>query len=243
MPRDLGPRLIVALDFDQVKNCLALVEQLDPELCRLKVGNELFTTGGPALVETLVSKDFDVFLDLKFHDIPNTVAGASKAAARLGVWMINVHTSGGRRMMAAAREAIDSIGGHQPLLIGVTVLTSLTEDELHEVGVPQNLEQQVTYLAGLAQQSGLDGVVCSAREAPLLKQQLGENFLLVTPGIRPQAVSQQEGAQQDDQRRTLTPEQAIEAGSDYLVVGRPITAARDPADACQAIAETIAGFS
>ena len=243
MPRELGPRLIVALDFDQVSNCLSLVEQLDPEQCRLKVGNELFTTGGPALVETLVGKDFDVFLDLKYHDIPNTVAGAAKAAARLGVWMLNVHASGGRRMMAAAREAIDSIGGHQPLLIGVTVLTSFSEDDLSESGVAKSLDQQVSYLAGSAQQSGLDGVVCSAREASFLKQQLGENFVLVTPGIRPAPKESTTPASADDQRRTLTPEQAIEAGSDYLVIGRPITAAADPAQACRDIAETISGLS
>ena len=222
------PRIIVALDFNDKATCLNLVEQLDPTQVRVKVGKELFTRTGPAMVETLVNKGFSVFLDLKFHDIPNTVAQAVKAAADLGVWMVNIHASGGSRMMAAARDAIGS-GAGVPKLIGVTVLTSMAAEDLQEIGIEATPEQHVLRLAKLAQQSGLDGVVCSAKEVTLLKKECGDDFLLVTPGIRPA------GSDQGDQRRTLTPAQAIAAGSDYLVIGRPITAVENPQAACEAI--------
>ena len=215
------PKVIVALDFKDRESCLALVEQLDPHKVRVKVGKELFTRTGPPLVETLVKQGFSVFLDLKYHDIPNTVAQAVTAAADLGVWMVNVHASGGLRMMTAAREAIGS-GPNTPKLIGVTVLTSLAAEELREIGLVDSPEQQVLRFAKLAKQSGLDGVVCSAKEATILRKECGDDFLLVTPGIRPA------GSDQGDQRRTLTPAQALSAGSDYLVIGRPITAAANP---------------
>jgi len=230
-------RIIVALDYDSVEPCYQLVEQLDPKKVRLKVGNELFTTGGPDVVRRLVEKNFDVFLDLKYHDIPNTVAHAVKAAAKLGVWMVNVHASGGSRMMKAARQALDEFT-NPPLLIGVSVLTSMAIEDLKEIGLSQieEPEQQVLNLASLAQKSGLDGVVCSGQEAALLKSAFGESFTLVTPGIRPA------GGDSNDQRRILTPEQALELGSDYLVIGRPITAASDPALACEQILSTIEKF-
>lgn len=247
MALDTGSRLIVALDFSQVDDCLNLVGQLDPQCCRLKVGKELFTIGGPALVERLVGLNFDVFLDLKFHDIPNTVSKAVTAAAQMGVWMVNVHASGGRRMLEAAREAVDGIGGHKPLLIAVTVLTSLTEEDLPQLGVAGSLQEQVLRLAELSQVSGLDGVVCSAREASLLKKKLGKDFLLVTPGIRPNTnggtSENVNAASSDDQRRVMTPEQALSVGCDYLVVGRPITAAADPASACKLISDIVASHA
>lgn len=224
--------IIVALDYEDISQCIRLVNQLSPERVRLKVGNELFTYGGPAIVEDLQLRGFEVFLDLKYHDIPNTVAKAVTAAARLGVWMVNVHASGGDRMMAAAREAIEK-SRHRPWLIGVTVLTSMTADDLRQSGVERSPEEQVLELAGLARQSGLDGVVCSAQEASELKSRLGSDFKLVTPGIRPA------GAEANDQRRTLTPAEAVAAGSDYLVVGRPITAADDPAAACEQIIRSL----
>lgn len=228
--------IIVALDYQDSRQCIKLVDQLSPEWLRLKVGNELFTTGGPAMVESLQNKGFEVFLDLKFHDIPNTVAKAVSAASKLGVWMVNIHASGGERMMVAAREAIDK-AGHQPLLIGVTVLTSMLEADLRQSGITRSAPDQVMHLAGLAQQSGLDGVVCSAQEASLLKSNFGPEFSLVTPGIRPT------GSEANDQRRTLTPAEAIAAGSDYLVVGRPITAAPDPARACEGIIASLVSES
>jgi orotidine-5'-phosphate decarboxylase len=224
-----GPRLIVALDYAAAAPAERLASRLDPRRCRLKVGKELFTAAGPELVRELVARGFDVFLDLKFHDIPNTVAGAVRAAAELGVWMVNVHASGGRRMMHAAREALGTVAGRRPLLIAVTVLTSMEAQELEETGVRGGLEEQVLRLAGLAIDCGLDGVVCSAREAPLLRARFGALPVLVTPGIRPAS------APADDQRRTLTPSEAIAAGSDFLVVGRPVTGAPDPAAALAAI--------
>lgn len=227
------PRVIVALDFSQAAPAQALAGRLDPALCRLKVGKELFTAAGPALVEGLVGRGFDVFLDLKYHDIPNTVAGACSAAARLGVWMINVHTSGGRRMMAAAREALERVAT-PPLLIGVTILTSLDQEELTEVGFAGTPADNVTRLARLAKSSGLDGVVCSAREADRLRREMGAGFRLVTPGIRPG------GSAADDQRRVMTPQRAIRAGADYLVVGRPVTQADDPLAVLAAINDDIA---
>ncbi len=227
--RSLGPRIIVALDFPAAQPALDLVQRLDPRLCRLKVGKELFTRAGPTLVETLQTRGFEVFLDLKFHDIPNTVAGACAAAADLGVWMVNVHAGGGRRMMEAAREALDKVATSPPLLIAVTVLTSMAREDLNEVGVDGEPADQVQRLASLANASGLDGVVCSPREVALLRASQGDAFILVTPGIRPA------GSASDDQRRVMTPAQAMEAGSNYLVIGRPVTAADDPIAALDAI--------
>ena len=215
------PRIIVALDFDNAASALALADQLNPNQCRLKVGKELFVAAGPQLVKSLTDRGFDIFLDLKFHDIPNTVAKATLAAADLGVWMSNVHASGGVRMMTAAKQAIEQHGGDM-LLIAVTVLTSMDDSDLRQVGVDTAAGAQVMALAELTKHSGLDGVVCSAQEASALKQQLGHDFKLVTPGIR-----LTESAS-DDQRRIVSPPQAIELGSDYLVIGRPITQAEDP---------------
>lgn len=215
------PKIIVALDFDTAGETLKLVKQLKPEACRLKVGKELFTTAGPALVEQLAGDGFDVFLDLKFHDIPNTVAAACKAAARLGVWMVNVHAMGGSKMMMAAREALEGLG-ERPKLIAVTVLTSMGKNDLLEIGIDAEPQDAVLRLARLAGSCGLDGVVCSAREAALLKQEMGRSFQLVTPGIRPA------NAAKDDQNRVMTPTEALRMGADYLVIGRPITRAEDP---------------
>lgn len=221
-------KIIVALDYADAASALALVERLDPALCRLKVGKELFTAAGPELVRTLVAHGFEVFLDLKFHDIPNTVAAACRAAAGLGVWMLNVHASGGRRMMMAAREALADLP-HPPLLIAVTVLTSMSAEDLGEVGVADAPADQVLRLARLTQSCQLDGVVCSAREATMLRADLGTDFRLVTPGIRPA------GAETGDQRRVMTPVEALRAGATDLVIGRPITAAADPLAALQQI--------
>ncbi len=220
--------IVVALDFPAAAPALALAAQLDPQTCRVKVGKELFTRAGPALVEDLQRRGFEVFLDLKFHDIPNTVAGAVSAAAELGVWMVNVHAGGGSRMMAAAADALSAFQ-QRPLLIAVTVLTSMSEDDLLELGHLEGPEQRVLKLAGLAAESGLDGVVCSAREAAPLREARGEDFCLVTPGIRPA------GADVGDQRRVLTPAEAVAQGSDYLVIGRPISQARDPQQALEAV--------
>ncbi|UVO16974.1 orotidine-5'-phosphate decarboxylase [Stutzerimonas stutzeri] len=220
--------IIVALDFPSQDAALALAQQLDPALCRVKVGKELFTRCGPAVVEALRARGFEVFLDLKFHDIPNTTAMAVKAAAELGVWMVNVHCSGGLRMMAACRETLDQAGGPAPLLIGVTVLTSMEQADLADIGLDIAPQEQVLRLAGLAARAGLDGLVCSAQEAQPLKAQYPQ-LQLVTPGIRPA------GSAQDDQRRILTPAQAMAAGSDYLVIGRPIAQAADPAQALAAV--------
>ncbi|MCQ4266569.1 orotidine-5'-phosphate decarboxylase [Pseudomonas stutzeri] len=220
--------IIVALDFPSQDAALALAQQLDPALCRVKVGKELFTRCGPAVVEALRARGFEVFLDLKFHDIPNTTAMAVKAAAELGVWMVNVHCSGGLRMMSTCRETLDKIGGPAPLLIGVTVLTSMEQADLADLGLDIAPQEQVLRLAGLAARAGLDGLVCSAHEAQPLKAQYPQ-LQLVTPGIRPA------GSAQDDQRRILTPAQAMAAGSDYLVIGRPIAQAADPAQALAAV--------
>jgi orotidine-5'-phosphate decarboxylase len=224
--------IIVALDYPSAVPALDLAHRLSPSLCRLKVGNELFTRSGPALIENLHRLGFEVFLDLKFHDIPNTVAGAVRAAADLGVWMVNVHASGGRRMMTAAAEAIAD-RAQRPLLIGVTILTSLLEQDLMEVGYSDSPEQQVMRLAALAADSGLDGVVCSALEASALRGARGAKFCLVTPGIR------LEGDDSSDQRRVVTPAAALAAGSDYLVIGRSITAAADPLAALQRVREEV----
>ena len=220
--------IIVALDFPSREAALALAARLDPAQCRVKVGKELFTRCGPGIVETLQGQGFEVFLDLKFHDIPNTTAMAVKAAAELGVWMVNVHCSGGLRMMAACRDTLSGMAGPTPLLIGVTVLTSMEREDLAGIGLDVEPQQQVLRLAALAEQAGLDGLVCSAQEAPALKA-AQPRLKLVTPGIRPA------GSAQDDQRRILTPRQALEAGSDYLVIGRPISQAADPARALAAL--------
>jgi orotidine-5'-phosphate decarboxylase len=216
------PKVVIALDYDNKEQALAFIAKLDPNTCRLKIGKEMFTHFGPEFVKVIVAKGFDVFLDLKFHDIPNTVAKAVKAAADLGVWMVNVHASGGRRMMEAAKAILEPYGDKAPLLIAVTVLTSMDQSDLTELGIDISPAEQVKRLATLTKSSGLDGVVCSSHEAEELKALLGESFKLITPGIRP------EGAVADDQRRIKTPKQAIESGSDYLVIGRPITQAADP---------------
>lgn len=225
--------IIVALDFPSREAALDLAARLDPAQCRVKVGKELFTRSGPGVVEALQARGFEVFLDLKFHDIPNTTAMAVKAAAELGVWMVNVHCSGGLRMMSACRETLGKLGGRKPLLIGVTVLTSMEREDLAGIGLDIEPQQQVLRLAGLAEQAGLDGLVCSAQEAVALKS-AHPSLQLVTPGIRPA------GSAQDDQRRILTPHQALEAGSDYLVIGRPISQAADPAQALAAVVAELA---
>ena len=227
------PKIVVALDYDQQAKALALADQLDPAQCRLKIGKEMFTKFGPELVRAIQQRGFQVFLDLKFHDIPNTVAGAVKAAADLGVWMVNVHASGGPKMMVAAREALQSYGAQRPLLIAVTVLTSFDAEQLAAIGITRSIDEHVLALAKLTEQSGLDGVVCSAREASALRAQAGAGFCLVTPGIRPA------GSAAGDQVRTLTPKEALQAGSSYLVIGRPITGAPDPLKALCEIAESL----
>ncbi|HBO92984.1 MAG TPA: orotidine-5'-phosphate decarboxylase [Gammaproteobacteria bacterium] len=224
--------IIVALDYAEPEAALAMAARLDPARVRVKVGKELFTRGGPAVVEALRERGFQVFLDLKFHDIPNTVAGAVRAAADLGVWMVNVHASGGRRMMEAAAKAIAQTGtGTQ--LIAVTVLTSMERSDLVEVGLDVEPIQHVQRLAALAKDCGLHGVVCSAQEAPVLKPALGGDFKLVTPGIRPQ------GSETGDQRRVMTPPQAVAAGVDYMVIGRPIAQAPNPRQALQDVLSSL----
>ncbi len=225
--------LITALDFADPAAAEALADRLDPSLTRLKVGKQLFTLAGPALVERLQRRGFEIFLDLKFHDIPNTVRGAVAAAASLGVWMVNVHASGGPRMLEAARAAVPASGATR--VIGVTVLTSDTQADLAAVGIDEPLEQRVLRLARLVADAGLDGVVCSAAEAAMLRAASPAGFLLVTPGIRPEPAGETDGIDADDQRRTMTPAQALAAGSDHLVVGRPINAAADPLAALQRI--------
>jgi orotidine-5'-phosphate decarboxylase len=225
-------KIIVALDYSDAASALTLVNQLDPTLCKLKIGKELFTAAGPQLVEKLVSKEFKVFLDLKFHDIPNTVEKACMAASNLGVWMLNVHASGGSAMMQAALEGV-SKASYRPYLIAVTVLTSMNQSGLNEIGITDSMENQVLKLAKLVHHNGLHGVVCSALEAQVLRQHLPHNFLLVTPGIRPA------NASLDDQSRVLTPSQAIEAGASYLVVGRPITQAKNPLQALMSINQEV----
>jgi orotidine-5'-phosphate decarboxylase len=226
------PRIIVALDFSNAGDALQLANKLDSRLCRMKVGKELFTAAGPQLVEKLMTMGFDVFLDLKFHDIPNTVANACKAAARLGVWMVNVHALGGRKMLMAARNAIAQVSTTK--LIAVTLLTSMDQDDLTDIGLQGRPEQIVERLARLAHDCALDGVVCSALEAANLRHQFGKDFCLVTPGIRPA----NEG-QTDDQKRITTPRQALMNGANYLVIGRPITQSADPIRTCQRLNEEI----
>jgi len=218
------PKIIIALDYPSAAPALALADKLQPSLCRLKVGKELFTATGPALLEQLMNRGFEIFLDLKFHDIPNTTAQACKAAAGFGVWMVNVHALGGRKMLEAAREAIAS-SARQPKLIAVTLLTSMAQDDLAGIGINATPAEMVLRLATLARECGLDGVVCSAQEAALLRKQCGKDFCLVTPGIRPVQASL------DDQLRVMTPQAALRAGASYLVIGRPITQAVDPLQA------------
>lgn len=223
--------IIVALDFPDADSTMRLLDVLDPALCRVKVGKELFTRHGPELVRRIGAVGFEIFLDLKFHDIPNTVAGAVSAAAELGVWMINVHASGGRAMLLAARNALGE--GATTKLTAVTVLTSLTAQDLQETGIEGYPEQQVLRLARMTAECGLDGVVCSAREIELLRNNLARDFLLVTPGIRPA------GDSAGDQKRIETPAAALAKGSDYLVIGRPITQAPDPAQKLRSILSEI----
>jgi orotidine-5'-phosphate decarboxylase len=230
----IDPRVIVALDYPDARSAAELASRLDPELCRLKVGKELYTAAGPSLIEKLRGSGFRIFLDLKFHDIPSTVAGACAAAAELDVWMINVHALGGRAMMEAARGAL-SRRSAPPKLIAVTLLTSMGVTDMEEIGLAGGPQEAVLRLARLTQTCGLDGVVCSAHETAALRRQLGGEFCLVTPGIRPA------GATQDDQERVATPRQAIAGGADYIVIGRPITRAPDPLAALRAINAEIAG--
>jgi orotidine-5'-phosphate decarboxylase len=234
MSFEQSKKILIALDYDDQQVALDFVKQLSPDTCRLKVGKEMFTYFGPEFVKKLVDLNFDVFLDLKFHDIPNTVAKAVTAAAKMGVWMVNVHASGGFEMMSKAKLALEQFGDKAPLLIAVTVLTSMDEAELKRLGIEKSAEEQVIYLAKLAKEAGLDGVVCSAQEAKALKTVLGESFKLVTPGIRP------EGSDAGDQKRIMTPKQAIDAGSDYLVIGRPITQANDPVKVLSTVNKSIA---
>jgi len=228
-------RIIVPLDVSSKDDAFALLDQLDSELCRVKVGKQLFTSCGPTLVADIIKRGYDVFLDLKFHDIPNTVAQAVEAAADLGVWMVNVHASGGRAMLEAASKRVASRSGPRPLLIGVTVLTSLSKDDLLEVGLDESPEVLVKRLALLSADCGLDGVVCSAGETPLLRQVLPEGFHLVTPGIRRPSDAR------NDQKRVTGPAEAIQSGSSYLVVGRPITEAESPREALREFNNAVAG--
>ncbi len=225
----IDQKVIVALDYDNQADALAFVDRIDPNSCRLKVGKEMFTLFGPDFVKELHKRGFSVFLDLKFHDIPNTCSKAVRAAAELGVWMVNVHASGGERMMTASREILEPYGKDRPLLIGVTVLTSMEQSDLAGIGLNIAPQDQVIRLAGLTKNSGLDGVVCSAQESAMLKNELGKEFKLVTPGIRPT------GADVGDQKRIMTPSDAVIAGSDYLVIGRPITQSNNPAEVLSSI--------
>ena len=224
----MSSKLIIALDYKNKELALAFVEQLSPKDCKLKVGFELFVVAGPDFVRQLVGRGFDVFLDLKFHDIPNTVASACKSAADLGVWMMNVHASGGDKMMDAAKQALVE-SNSKAKLIAVTVLTSMDQTQLNAINIQESPKNQVKHLAKLTQQSGLDGVVCSAQEAQMLRQELDPEFLLVTPGIRPI------GADQGDQQRIMTPADAKSSGVNYIVVGRPITQSNNPRDVIERI--------
>ena len=229
----LDPKVVVALDFDNKQDAFTFIDKIKPSDCRLKVGKEMFTYFGPEFVKELVDRGFDVFLDLKFHDIPNTVAKAVKAAAELGVWMVNVHATGGFKMMEKAKEILVPYGDKAPLLIAVTVLTSMDESDLAGIGIEKTPAEHVNSLAILAQNAGLDGVVCSALEAKSLKGTFGDDFKLITPGIRPS------GSSVDDQQRIMTPQQAVDVGVDYLVIGRPITKSNNPARVLQEINDSL----
>lgn len=233
---DIGPRVIIALDFPDAESALQLVNRLEPDQCRLKVGKELFTVSGPDFVRRLAGQGFDVFLDLKFHDIPYTVARACTAAAGLGVWMMNVHALGGERMLTAARDAVSAVEA-PPLLIAVTILTSMAEADLAAVGLQGTPANNVLRLASLVHECGLDGVVCSSREAAVLRKIFGEPFHLITPGIRPA------GSAADDQRRVMTPVEAVASGATFLVIGRPVTAADDPLGVLLTINSELAALS
>jgi len=234
--KQVDPKVIVALDFPDATAAMRLVDRLEQGSCRLKVGKELFTRAGPALVEKLVGRGFDVFLDLKFHDIPNTVASACRAAAELGVWMLNVHALGGERMMLAAREGLSGLA-RPPKLVAVTILTSLNVEDLAAIGLSGSPQENVTRLAHLANTCGLDGVVCSSLETATLRHQLGKQFILVTPGIRPA------GTSHDDQARIMTPVDAMASGSSYLVIGRPVTQADDPVGVLRTLNSDLTPFS
>ena len=225
-------KIVVALDFPTLKQAVDFVAELNPELCKLKIGKELFAVGGANFVEKCVGLGFDVFLDLKYHDIPNTVAKACEAAAKMGVWMINVHAMGGKKMMSLAKEAVLN-SSHQPILIAVTVLTSMEQQDLTDIGMSGTPRENVLRLAKLAHSSGLDGVVCSAQEASMIRKNIKNDFCLVTPGIRP------EGAAINDQKRIMTPQEALTAGANYLVIGRPITQSKDPLETLIAIHKSI----
>ncbi|BCN93355.1 orotidine 5'-phosphate decarboxylase [Thiomicrorhabdus immobilis] len=235
LPVSLDPKVLVALDFANADAALQFVKTLDKSACRLKVGKELFAVAGPEFVKALIEQGFDVFLDLKYHDIPNTVAKAVQAAARMGVWMVNVHALGGRKMMQAAKDALDELTDveRKPLLIAVTILTSMEQQDLAEIGLQGSPQDNVLRLAKLAEDSGLDGVVCSAQEAQPLRQIVSEQFCLVTPGIRPA------GSAVNDQKRIMTPAEAMAAGSSYLVVGRPITQSDSPLEVLKQINESL----
>ncbi|BBP43582.1 orotidine-5'-phosphate decarboxylase [Thiosulfativibrio zosterae] len=229
----LDPKVLIALDFNTIESALNFVSTVSPKSCRLKVGKELFAVGGPQFVEALIKQGFDVFLDLKYHDIPNTVAKACQAAAKMGVWMVNVHALGGYKMMTAAKNALAEFE-KPPILIAVTILTSMGQEDLQQIGLAGTPAENVLRLASLAKKAGLDGVVCSAQEASILKAELGKDFCLVTPGIRPA------GSDANDQQRIMTPAEAMQAGSHYLVVGRPITQADDPSAVLDQINQSIA---
>jgi len=228
---DSDSKIIVALDYSNEEQALEFVNKVTPDLCKLKIGKELFTTAGPRFVEKIVEKNFDVFLDLKFHDIPNTVMKACNAASELGVWMVNVHALGGKTMMQAAKEGVSN---SPTKLIAVTILTSMGQEDLSQIGIQSPVQDQVVNLASLANEAGLDGVVCSAKEVIVLRQQLNKEFLLVTPGIRPK------GNESSDQKRVMTPAEAMNAGSSYLVIGRPITQSDSPIATLESILLEIA---
>lgn len=231
----MQPQVIVPLDYPNTKQALDFVAQINPELCRLKVGKELFTRAGPDFVDTLQKQGFEIFLDVKYHDIPNTVAAACRAAADMGVWMLNVHAFGGLAMLQAASEAVSHYS-KPPILIGVTLLTSMDSDDLLSLGIQDSPAQTVSRLAALTVKAGLQGVVCSAHEAQTLRQECGKDFILVTPGIRPQ------GSANGDQKRVMTPTQALLAGSDYLVIGRPITQSDNPYQTLLTINKEVSDF-
>ncbi|WP_439240699.1 MULTISPECIES: orotidine-5'-phosphate decarboxylase [unclassified Lonepinella] len=232
----MDSKIIVALDYENESDALNLVDQIDPSLCRLKLGKEMFTSLGTNFLKQLHQRKFEVFLDLKYHDIPNTVARAVRSAADLGVWMVDLHASGGLRMMEEAKNILEPYGKDAPLLIGVTVLTSMEDLDLLQIGINASPLEQVIRLAHLTQRAGLDGVVCSPQEVEILRKNCGEHFKLVTPGIRPV------GSEFGDQRRVMTPAAAVGAGADYLVIGRPITQADKPADVLRAINASLANL-